>query len=237
MSRPSIDVIITVYNGENFIKEAVESAQNQTWKNLNIIIVDDGSTDSTLQILKSLSSTDSRIRVVERAHAGISASLNAAIPYVEADFVAFLDADDLWHPQKLEKQMACLERSGSDICFTMLQEFESFDEGIPKVSKARSGPLKGFLKLVFLGKRSLFDTFGPFNETIKTGDFIEWFSRVQRAGKEITMLDEVLAYRRVHTRNTTGSIGKNAFLEILKIHMDEKRRTTEPGRNGSNEGS
>lgn len=228
MNRPLIDVVIIVYNGEKFIKEAVESAQNQTWQNLNIIIANDGSTDSTSQIIKSLSEADARIKPIELTHSGISATLNAAIRRATADYIAFLDADDLWHPQKLEKQMESLNESGTDVGFCMLEEFETFDEITLKTSRARPGSLKGFLKLVFLGKRSLFDTFGLFNETIKTGDFIEWFSRVRRAGKEIAMLDEVLAYRRVHHHNTTGSTSKNAFLEVLKIHMDEKRKITEP---------
>lgn len=227
MNRPLIDVIIVVYNGEKFIKEAVESARNQTWNNLNIIIVDDGSTDTTLQILRELSAQDSRIRVIERAHAGISASLNAAVRQSTADYIAFLDSDDLWHPQKLEKQIESLDKNGTDISFCVMEEFETFAEGTSTIFKARPGRLKGFLKLVFLGKRSLFDTFGLFNETIKTGDFIEWFSRVRRAGNEITMLDEVLAYRRVHSHNITGSTSKNAFLEVLKIHMDEKRKNNE----------
>ncbi len=228
MNRPLIDVVIIVYNGEKFIKEAVASAQNQTWQNLNIIIANDGSTDSTSQIIRSLSEADARIKPIELPHSGISATLNAAVRRATADYIAFLDADDLWHPQKLEKQMESLDKSGADISFCMLEEFESFDEGALKTSKARPGPLKGFLKLTFLGKRSLFETFGLFNETIPVGDFIEWFSRIRRAGKEIATLDEVLAYRRVHYHNMTGSTSKNAFLEVLKIHMDEKRKITEP---------
>lgn len=228
MNPPLIDVIIAVYNREKFIKEAVESVQNQTWQNLNIIIANDGSTDSTSQIIKSLREADPRIKTIELAHSGLSPTLNAAVRQATGDYIAFLDSDDLWHPQKLEKQLENLVASGTDIGFCMLEEFETFDEGTPKTSKARPGPLKGFLKLVFLGKRSLFDTFGLFNETIHTGDFIEWFSRVRRAGTELAMLDEVLAYRRVHSHNMTGAAPKRAFLEVLKIHMDEKRKITEP---------
>ncbi len=227
MNQPAVDVIIIVYNGEKFIEEAIVSIQKQTFQDFNIVIADDGSTDATLKIVKDIRASDPRIKILELSHAGISATLNAAIRFSTADLIAFLDSDDLWHPEKLERQMSALERGNEDVCFTMMEEFESFNEDSSSTFKARIGPLKGFLKITFLGKRELFETYGMFDEELKVGDFVEWYSRVIRDGKTAIMLDEVLAYRRVHDHNTTASIKKTAFLDVLKSHLAEKRKTME----------
>lgn len=223
--QPTIDVIIAVYNGEKFIQEAINTVREQTWSSLNIIVADDGSDDQTVSILERMAQQDHRITLIKRPHAGVSATLNAAIKQSTADYVAFLDADDLWHHQKLEKQMHCLINSDYDLCFSMMQEFESFDKGVETRQKARNGPLKGYSKSAFLGRRSLFEQFGHFNEDVAIGDFVEWFSRVIRDGAGSSMLDEILTYRRIHHHNTTRSVQKNAFLSLLKKHLEEKRQT------------
>lgn len=224
MKTPQIDVIIAVYNGEKYITDAVASVQKQSWKNLNIIIADDGSTDSTLSIVKTLGQSDERIQILTLVHKGVSATLNAAIESSNAPYIAFLDADDLWDEQKLAKQMEYLAKNDGDICFCLMQEFEDFDQEEAVTHSKRSSPMKGYSKTAFLGKRTLFDTFGLFNKDVAIGDFVEWYSRVIRAELPILMLEEVLTFRRVHMSNTTRFADKNAFLSLLRNHLDEKRK-------------
>jgi len=222
MSAPLIDVVIAVYNGQKFIGEAIASVQAQTWKALRIIVADDGSEDQTVAIVEGLMAADHRIELLKYPHRGVSATLNAAIAQGSAPFIAFLDADDLWEGEKLEKQMNALLAGTAEVCFCMIREFESLERATTQ--QARSGPLKGYSKTAFLGKRQLFETYGGFDQQIRIGDFVEWFSRIIRAGLEQIMLDEVLAYRRVHDHNTTLGVDKTAFLGLIKAHLDKKRK-------------
>jgi glycosyltransferase involved in cell wall biosynthesis len=224
MKSAEIDVIIAVYNGEKFIEEAIASAQNQTWKDLRIIVVDDGSTDQTLNIVTELSKSDHRISILARSHQGVSATLNAGIAYSSAPYIAFLDADDIWDITKLASQMEALANSESEVCFCMIQEFETLPENSVQSHRARPEPLKGFSKVAFLGDRSIFTRFGLFDEAVAIGDFVEWFSRVVRAEVSVIMLDQVLAFRRIHENNTTRNVSKNDFLKLLKTHLDAKRK-------------
>ena len=224
MKSAEIDVIIAVYNGEKFIEEAIASVQNQTWKDLNIIVADDGSTDETMNIVTELSKSDKRIDILARYHEGVSATLNAAIAYSSAKYIAFLDADDIWDLTKLTVQMEALSNSESEICFCMIQEFETLPENSTQSYRARKEPMKGVSKTAFLGFRSIFTRFGPFDETIAIGDFVDWFSRVVREKVSVIMLDQVLTFRRIHENNTTRNVSKNEFLKLLKMHLDAKRK-------------
>lgn len=226
--NPAIDVIIAVYNGSKYIEEAIASVQAQSWQNLNIILADDGSEDNTLSIVTRLGTQDKRIKILSLPHRGVSATLNDAIKFSDAEFVSFLDADDLWHERKLEKQMEELNRNRTtDICFCMVKEFDSFqNDHDPQTHAARTGPLKGYSKIAFLGKRTVFEKYGLFDEEVAIGDFVDWFSRIVRSGQAIAMLDDVLAYRRIHKHNTTATASKNDFLKLIKTHLDEKRKST-----------
>lgn len=223
MSHFKIDVVIAVYNGAMFIEEAVQSVQNQTKEVCKIILVDDGSTDNTLEVLFHLQSNDKRIEVVACPHRGVSATLNEGIKLATAPWIAFLDADDVWHESKIEKQLEVLHGTPVSICFTLMQEFDNVLENIVSRHAARIDPLKGYSKTSFLGKRRLFEQYGMFNEAVAIGDFIDWYSRIVRANEQIIMVDEVLAYRRIHQNNSTSGISKNDYLKLLKIHLDEKR--------------
>lgn len=230
MNNPLIDVIIAVYNGEKFIAEAVETIQQQTWQNVHIIAVDDGSADGTLPALQQLKQVYNNITVIPLIHKGVSAALNAGLAASAAEYIAILDADDLWHTTKLAKQMQALQQHNADICFTYLEEFENKPPGSNNTDgtySARPAPLKGYAKTTMLTRKSNFKKYGLFNEGTAIGDFIEWYSRLVRDGKEILMLDEVLAYRRIHNTNTTRNVNKNAYLELLKRHLDEKRKLTQ----------
>ena len=225
MSESDIDVIIAVYNGEQYIEEAIKSVQAQTFKNLNIIIANDGSTDGTALKVGGLQKADSRIRLLSYNHRGVSATLNGAILASSAPYIAFLDADDLWHERKLEIQLDALQHNHDAMfCFCMLQEFEDLEENLPRTHTARATPIKGYSKIALLCKRSVFSTYGLFNESIAIGDFVDWFARAVRENATVIMLDEVLTYRRVHQNNTTRFATKSSFLTLIKTHLDEKRK-------------
>ena len=102
-----ISVIIPVFNGEKTIKETIESVLNQTFSDLELIVIDDGSQDSTLSVVLSL--RDPRLKIFSYANAGVSASRNRGFSRASGEFISFLDADDLWTPDKLEAQLKALK--------------------------------------------------------------------------------------------------------------------------------
>lgn len=103
----TISIIIPVYNGEKTIKQTIESVLNQTFKDIEIIVINDGSTDTTVDIVKSIA--DSRLQIFSYENAGLAATRNRGIRKAKGEFISFLDADDLWTPDKLEDQYKALK--------------------------------------------------------------------------------------------------------------------------------
>lgn len=128
-SLPSVTVVIPVYNGEVFVEHTVRSALAQTYPNLEVLIVDDGSSDATPAILDHLKTNMERLRVVSIPNGGVANARNVGTQLSTARYVAYLDADDLWHPTKIEKQVATLERHGEDptwvACYTLYRQIDS----------------------------------------------------------------------------------------------------------------
>jgi glycosyltransferase involved in cell wall biosynthesis len=114
-SSPVISVIIPAYNAGRFIADTLDSVLRQTFKDFEIVIVDDGSTDNTVELIKTWMEKDPRIRLIQQKNAGGPAARNTAIANSRGRFIAPLDADDLWFPRKLEKQHAVLSVAGPEI--------------------------------------------------------------------------------------------------------------------------
>lgn len=104
MAGPNVSVIMTVYNGEKYLEQAIDCIRQQTLKNFEFVIVDDGSDDRTPQILSDISRNDSRIRVISSSHIGRAKALNLVWKSAKGDYVANMDADDLVEPSRLEEQ-------------------------------------------------------------------------------------------------------------------------------------
>lgn len=117
MSEPLVTVILPVYNGAGYLGAAIESALTQTYRNLEILVVDDGSTDTSLQIATTYAAKDERIRVIPQPNGGVAKARNTAIAAARGEFIAPLDADDLWLPDKIARQMACMSAAGDDCGF------------------------------------------------------------------------------------------------------------------------
>ena len=110
---PIISVVIPAYNASSFLEESVTSALDQTLSAIEVIIVDDGSTDSTLKIARQLASLDDRVRVYSKQNEGVEKTRNLGIEKASSEWIAFLDADDRWLKSKLELQMAFLQSNPS----------------------------------------------------------------------------------------------------------------------------
>ncbi|MET4481487.1 glycosyltransferase family 2 protein [Bradyrhizobium sp. F1.13.3] len=109
-----VSVIVPAFNAENTIRETISSALNQTHRNLEVIVVDDGSTDQTRGIAAHLVQDDPRVRYVYKDNGGVASARNRGIAEAQGKFIATLDADDLWYPTKLARQLARFEQSGPE---------------------------------------------------------------------------------------------------------------------------
>lgn len=225
--KTQIDVIIPVFNCEKYIGEAIDSILNQTWKDLSIIVVDDGSTDNTASVVEKITESGKRIVLISPGKVGLSNALNIGIDSSKAPYIAFLDADDVWKPEKLEKQMNYLfNHNNIQMCFTMIQEFESFDDdGITQNFHARDEIMKGVVRGTFLGKKELFDKYGKFKPSINMGEFIDWMSPVINEGVKYIVLDEVLMLRRIHSNNLTRQAKPADYLSLIKAHLTAKKKS------------
>lgn len=195
--------MVPVFNGERYLREAVDSVLAQTYNSVEIIVVDDGSTDRTPQIIESLGN---RIRSLKQDNLGPATARNSGVKIAHGDFIAFLDADDLWHPEKLTRQMQCLEaRPEADLCITYLQNFWSpeFKAEAEHFSNHRlSKPTPGYFMLpTVLIRRDVFDSIGFFNTELQVCEDVEWFLRAVERNMVIFVLREVLLQRRLHASN------------------------------------
>ena len=114
--QPVVTVILAVFNGKDYLDEAVDSVQRQTLRNWRLIVIDDGSTDGTHDIATKRAADDERISVIRQSNAGVAAARNAGLRAATTRWVALLDHDDLYLPPKLERQMAFLERNPDIAC-------------------------------------------------------------------------------------------------------------------------
>lgn len=112
--RPFVSVVIPAYNAARFIQRTLDSVLNQTHRDLEIIVVDDGSSDDTAERVEQAARQDARLRLVRQPNGGVSRARNTGIALSQGAFVAPLDADDLWHPTKIEKQLGLFARSSAD---------------------------------------------------------------------------------------------------------------------------
>jgi glycosyltransferase involved in cell wall biosynthesis len=222
-----ISCIVPVFNGELYLAEALESILKQSYRPLEIIVVDDGSSDGTAAVVQRYGD---RVRYLRQNNSGPATARNLGLSAVQGDFVAFLDADDLWHAEKLERQMARFEaRADLDISVAHVQNFwipELRDEEERFRDHRVAKPLPGFVTETLLTRRSFFEAIGPFNTELRHGDSTEWYLRAAERGAVMELLPDVLAFRRLHQANRSRLLASNSrdeFLKIVKAVIDRRR--------------
>ncbi|NNC43357.1 MAG: glycosyltransferase family 2 protein [Acidimicrobiia bacterium] len=113
--QPLVSVVVPIYNGAEVVADTLRSVLGQTHQNLEVIAVDDGSTDRTVQLIEEEFGGDERVRLVTQVNQGVAAARNAGLAEANGPLIAFVDSDDVWHQEKLAKQVALLERAGPDV--------------------------------------------------------------------------------------------------------------------------
>ena len=127
-----VSVIIPAYNVEKYIEKCIDSVVKQTYKNLEILVVDDGSKDETGKILDKIKSSDQRIRVVHKENGGVSSARNTGLDIATGDYIAFLDADDYWAEDFVQYMLGMAQKTGADFC---VSKYFITKEGEKQISK------------------------------------------------------------------------------------------------------
>lgn len=192
-----ISVVIPVFNGERHIAEAVASVRGQGHDPLEIIVVDDGSTDGTRAAIESLAGPD--LRYVRQENAGPSAARNRGIALARGDVLAFIDADDLWWPGRLDAQLPHLAPdNGVDVVLGLIQFFRDGPGG-----REMQEPIFNFHFGGGLFRRGVFSRVGPLREDLWFAEDIDWFNRLRESGVPLRILDGVALLYRRHEGNMT----------------------------------
>ena len=224
-SDRSISVVIPVYNGARYVGEAVDSVLRQSVPATEVLVVDDGSADDTARVVRAY---EPRVRYHLQTNQGAAAARNTGIGLTTGHFLAFLDADDRWHVDKLAKQLDAIHaRPHVDMVFCLVDEFVSPDSELARAGGAqcrRSFP--AYLPSGFLVKRQAFERAGLFATSFGVGEFIDWYARAMDAGLEGIVLPIALLERRIHDANQ-GATKRDSYgaeyLRILKKTLDRRR--------------
>ena len=229
MNNLQISVVVPVYNGAAFLREALESISGQSYAALEIIVVDDGSTDDTRAVVQAFAAQSPiPVRYVFQENRGQAAARNTGIRLAQGQWLAFLDADDIWMPEKLKIQAAFF--ADPNLCDLALGRARFFRRtlradgiGFDEEMSEHSGFL-GFQAV--LCRRSAFEKVGLINEALRLGEDTEWFFRAREAGLAIVYHPEVvLLYRRHPDNLTVGQFGNAAnMLPLLRQSLARRRQ-------------
>jgi glycosyltransferase involved in cell wall biosynthesis len=228
MNQHLVSVIIPVYNTQQYIQQTIRSVLDQTIKDIELIVMNDGSTDSSEKLILEMQQADSRIKYHYKPNSGVSDTRNKGIAMAKAKYLAFLDADDLWLPDNLEKKIKAMESSG---CRWTFSNLEYIDEN----NKPLSVPLKNFKPFNILENLLLFEgdvVPGPCSNIVATrelfGDDIRFDTKISSpADRDICMqlaakaepvfLDEKLWLYRLHSQSMT-SVNYKVVDEVLYLY-------------------
>lgn len=221
---PKVSINIPCFNSAKFIKETIDSVLSQTYDDFELILTDDGSTDGTGDVIKSFK--DPRIRYFYKDNEGLAKTRNRCLAASSGEYIAFLDHDDIWFPEKLEKQVKLLDGRG-DIALVYSNYYRLYRDGSRKVVLRGKQPegdafgplLRSFtvgLLTAVVRKKALEELAIAFDETLIVCEDYDLFLRIAR-NRKISYVDEPLAMYRIHPGMQSVSLGKRYPEEIMYV--------------------
>ena len=212
---PAVSIIMPAYNVEAYVGDAIRSALAQTFTDFELIVVDDGSTDGTAQVVRALARADSRITLVQQANRGLAGARNSALRASRGEFFALLDSDDLWEPTFLAEQLAILHaRPEVDIVTGNGWYLGGAQHGQPARPHPDPRPTPDlgsiigdewsvFIMSVF--RRNVYTKIGPFDESMRSNEDYDFWLRAAVAGLTFARHDTPLGYYRIRTDSLSAS--------------------------------
>lgn len=206
---PKVSIIIPTYNGEKFIRETIDSALNQTFSDTEVIVINDGSTDSTASVLDSFGS---RIKIVNKTNGGVASARNSGISEAKGEWIGLLDHDDLWYPTKLEKQLNFLNKNNYGMIYSKANQSQWSDgelfvrkvigePPVPRYGMYGSLFFSNFIPaLTVLIKKDVINHIGLFDETVQPCDDWDMWLRISRSFS-VGFHPEIVGIFRIHDKN------------------------------------
>ena len=226
MSRPKISVVIPCYNTEKYLAESLESVMNQTFTNIEIICLDDGSTDRTPKILKKYAKQDDRIKIITQKNAGVVTARNRAIAAAKSEYIYPFDSDDIITPDCLEKLYGAMINGRGDIITSRVVRFSDHRRGelfLPKPTKSNM-VIHNCLVNAALFRKKDFEEVGGYDLAFNDGieDYDLWMNFMFKHNKKVYRVPEILFYYRVKSRGESrNSQGASKYHELRK-YMKKK---------------
>jgi glycosyltransferase involved in cell wall biosynthesis len=222
---PLVSAIIPVYNGERYLAQAIESVLAQTYRLIELIVVDDGSVDSSADIAKSYQEVQS----IHQTNQGHGAAKNAGIQAAQGEFLAFLDVDDLWEPNKLDLQVGHLIKHphiGYTICKarTFLEHGTDLPSWLGRDQLEEASPL--YVPSALVVRKTVIEEIGDFDTTYRHANDCDWFFRAKDADFTMAIVPHVLLHRRIHSSNMSYETPAMAseMLRALKSSIARKQK-------------
>jgi len=215
-----LSVIIPAFNAESYLRTAIDSVLAQNWPILEVLVVDNRSTDDTATIIQSY---EYPVRYLYSEIPGQPSTTNTGIRNAKGDWLGFIDADDIWPPNKLQRQFLEFETDPSlDAVFGHAVNFFGSPQNIiANQNSEMRAPLPGTLLI----RREAFHRVGFYNEAYTVGSIMDWYLRAQELSISMRILPEVFLYRRIHNNNLgIRQKGKQSdYVHILKAALDRRR--------------
>lgn len=242
----NVDILLATYNGEKYLKEQLDSIINQTYKDFRLIISDDGSTDSTCDILEEYVKKDSRIIIYcQKKNLGVTKNFEFLLSKVENDFFMFSDQDDIWKKDKIEKCLNKINESNADLVYSDLEvvdedlnityesywKLKGFDTKVRKYNNFNSLYLNNFITgCTILSKKEWIEKVLPVPSGSEFVIFDYWLALMISQEGKMVYVDEPLLQYRQHKKNTIGSKKRsdsikdfdelrNLFIEVKVQHF------------------
>jgi len=229
MTNPGVSLIIPAFNASRYLREAIDSALNQTIAPRQIIVIDDGSTDDSVEIARSYGDA---VTVLTQANAGSSAARNRGLAEADQPLITFLDHDDRYLPDKLEWQLQALSgRPEAMLCICRVRNFWSPE--LPDTARGNVDLTPQFRPgqvFTWLMRREVFDRVGPFNMSpnFQFAEGSEMYSRIESAALKVVRIDDVLVERRLHASNktTNSKAHLDGIMALMKARLNLRRNST-----------
>ena len=215
MKKPKVTIVIPVYNGEKYVREAIDSALKQTYKNIEILVINDGSKDKSDSVIKEYGD---KIRYISKENGGVSTVLNLAIKEMKGEFFSWLSHDDRYYPEKIETEVNFLIDSqllGKKVI--LYSDYDLIDEKSKILSvaikdhnmleeKEEYALLRGTVNgITLLIPKMAFDDCGNFDENLRCAQDYDLWYRMMKKGYHYKHIPKVLASTRIHKKQVTNT--------------------------------